>query len=128
MLKIDFRKDVAKILIGFSIAGVIVNGYFAASGNFPPPESFPGMPELRLTFKIACFAVALLSIIAGTLIYLFFLKEGSEKAGSKDISKMSMGFFIALLLPSLKLKIYPLVGVSLILIFVFTYISFFREQ
>ncbi len=125
MEKIDFRKDIPKILIGFCTAGAIVNGYFAISGNLPPPE-FSG--KLQLTVNIAGFGVALLLIIAGILVYSLFLKEGSKKISPKDVSKMVIGFFIALSLPSTKLKVYPLLGVSLIFIFIFTYISFFRKQ
>ena len=125
MGKIDFRKDGPKILIGFCIAGTLVNGYFVISGNFPPPE-FSG--RLQLTAKIATFAVVLLLTIAITLIYSVFLKKGSEKINPKDIYKMMIGFFIALSLPSLKLKAYPLLGISLVFIFIFTCISFFRKQ
>ena len=124
MKKIDFRKDGPKILIGFCIAATLVNGYFAISGNLPPPE-FSG--KLQLTIKIATFAVVLLLAIAVVLIYSTFLKEESRKISSVDVFKMVIGFFIALSLPSLKLKIYPLLGISLVFILIFTYLSFFRE-
>lgn len=124
MEKIDFRKDGTKILIGFCIAAILVNAYFAISGNLPAPE-FSG--RLQLTVKIAAFGVVLLLAIASLLIYSTFLKEGSKKISPKDVSKMVVGFFIALSLPSFKLKVYPLLGISLVLIFIFTYISFFRE-
>ena len=125
MEKIDFRKDGSKILTGFCIAAALVNAYFAISGNLPAPE-FSG--RLQLTVKIASFGVVLLLIIASSLVYSLFLKKGSEKISPKDVSKMVIGFFIALSLPSTKLKVYPLLGVSLIFIFIFTYISFFRRQ
>jgi hypothetical protein len=125
MAKIDARRDVPKMLVGFCIAGALVNAYFAISGNLPPPE-FSG--RLQLTVKIATFGVVMLLVMASLLIYSLFLKKGSEKISSKDVFKMIIGFFVALSLPSTKLKVYPLLGISLILILIFTYISFFRDQ
>ena len=118
------RRDALEILLGFSVAGVLVNGYFALSGNLPPP-SFPGGPQL--TVEIAWLGVVILSFVIGALTYLLFLKKASGGLVEKDLSKMLIGFFIALLLPGLKLKVYLLIGASLILLPILTYLGFFRK-
>lgn len=128
MVKINFWKDILKILTGFLTAVTLGCVYFVISGWFPPKT--PGVPQLtpELSYIVIVFGL----IIVGILIYLIFLRRGSEKINFKDISKILVGvsvygLFGSFKLVSLKMIDYPIIGVFLILVCIFIYLGFFRK-
>jgi len=89
MLKIDFWKDIKKVLIGFFALFGIWNIYFAISGNLPQHTKGGGF-----TVQIASIAGVLGIFVSLFIYYWVFLKKGSEKITGRHFAKIMVGALI----------------------------------
>lgn len=121
MLKIDFRKDLPKVLIGFFALFGICNGYFAISGNLPK-HSGEGF-----TVQIAGIAAVFGLLISLFILCRMYLKKGGEKITCRDFAKMLFGALFLGVGASLKNFMFLETGICFVLFCIFFYLGFVKK-
>jgi len=128
MIKIISGKDILKILLGFVIIHAIFDIYCTISNYLPPIPSSPfGLPEFKFTMLMNYLLLILCLIITGILAHYLFLRKGSERINQKDIFKMLIGTLVIGVLLGNAIGSRLLMGISLVLILIFVYLSFLRK-
>ena len=122
MLKIDFWKDLQKILMGFFLLFGICNGYFAISGNLPV-NSTEGF-----TVQIAGMAAVFSLLVPLFLIYRMYLKKGSAKITFVDSAKILSGVLILAVGGTFKSLLFMEAGLYFVLLCIFLYLGFVKNN
>ena len=121
MLKIDFWKDLQKILMGFFFLFGACNGYFAISGNLPV-HSTEGF-----SVQIAGMAAVFSLFVFLFLLYRMYLKKGSEKITCGDFAKILSGVLILAVGGSFKSLMLAESGLFFVLLCIFLYLGFVKR-
>lgn len=120
-MKIDFWKDLKKILIGFLAMFGGYNAYFSISGNLPKGSADNFTVEIAGIAAIVSFLVFLL------LVYMVYLKKGGERITSKDFAKMVLGACLIGVAGHVKNQEFVIAGIYLVLFFVSFYCGFLKN-
>jgi hypothetical protein len=122
MLKIDFWKDLKKILIGFFALFGICNMYFSISGNLPQ-HSKGG----NFTVQIAAMAGVIGLLISLFIFYWTFLKRGREKIIGRDFAKIIIGVLILAIGSCLVSSLFAGAVIFFVLFCIFFYYGFVKK-
>ena len=121
MLKIDFWKDLQKVLMGFFFLFGTCNSYFAISGNIPV-HSTEGF-----TVQIAGMAAVFSLLVFLFLLYRMYLKKGSAKITFRDFAKILIGILILAVGASFKSFMFMEAGLYFVLLCIFLYFGFMKR-